>query len=121
MFTPNEISDFFNGTSGEHLELAYEGSKEIVLIQRKSENNLVATIPFDNRERTDSFSIDAALSAPACGVRFSKSASQYIVHITKRFQIRSVLKIALHHLNWDDVERLKRRIFTPLSGSPKTN
>jgi hypothetical protein len=120
MFTTDEISDFFYGKSGELLELAYDGNDEKVVIRRKSENDLIATIPSNCGGSIDSFSIDAALSAPTCGVSFKLSDSQYVVHITKRFQIRSVIKIALNHLNWLDEERLQKRIFTPCSNGPPT-
>ncbi len=115
MFTPDEITNFFNGNSEGILELSYDGSNEKIVIRREAENNLVATIPANVGQSTGFFSIDAALSAPPCGAKYTTSESHYIVHITKRFQIRSVIKIALNHLNWLDEERLRKRIFTPCS------
>lgn len=121
MFTPDEITDFFDGNSEELLELSYRGSNDKIVIRREAENDLVATIPAYRGERTGSFSIDAALSAPPCGARFTSSESRYVVHITKRFQIRSVIKIALNYLNWHDEERLQKRIFTPCPNGPSTD
>ena len=109
MFTPEEITDFFDGKFNGLLGVSYAGSDLGVILERLGSKEVVARIPIKGAEGGP-FNIEAALTDPLCGVHYSVAGSLYIVQIIERRQIRSVIKIACNHLGWMDEDRLSGRL-----------
>ena len=119
MLTPNELDDYLAGNTGSVLELTYGSCESCVRFERRSENEILARIPEQGDRSKDPFDIESALSHPMCGAAFSFIDGCYVVRMSKRFQMRAVIKIALNHLNWHD-EALIRSRFLNVNGEKQT-
>jgi hypothetical protein len=106
MLTPEEIGQFFEGELGGVLELSYDGDNSVIRLVLIEKNNVIAHIPVIGGCPDNAFSIEAALAHPMCGASYNISVDEYEVEIQQRFQIRSVIKIALSHLGWEDEKSL---------------
>ena len=107
MLSPDQVDAFISGSLGPYLTITYAGDNANVTFTRENGDKIVAQIPASPHPSSAPFSIEKALSLPACGVEFERRDAEYLVTIEKRHQLWSTMKIALNHLHWMEESRIR--------------